>query len=174
MPQTSAIKKQEAITNRRAEFLADRIEQGAAGLAAFAEGISEAEWHVPVSGTDTRSVGVIVHHVATMYPIEIDVARAVASGNAVTDVTWEVVAGINAKHAQEQASATKAATLELLRKNSREAAAAVRGFTDAELDQAAPFSLSFGAPVTAQFVIEDHALRHSWHHLAKIRAALKR
>jgi hypothetical protein len=40
------------------------------------------------------------------------------------------------------------------------------------LDRAAPFSLSFGAPVTAQFVIEDHALRHSWHHLAGIRKAL--
>ena len=26
--------------------------------------------------------------------------------------------------------------------------------------------------VTAQFVIEDHALRHSWHHLARIRSAL--
>ena len=71
-------------------------------------------------------------------------------------------------------AATKGAALELLRKNSREAAAAVRAFSDEELDQAAPFSLSFGAPVTAQFVIEDHALRHSWHHLAKIRAALKR
>ena len=32
----------------------------------------------------------------------------------------------------------------------------------------------FGAPVTAQFVIEDHALRHSWHHLARIRTALDR
>ena len=120
------IKKQEAPASRRAALLADRIEQGAAGLAAFAEGISEAEWHVPVSGTDSRSVGVIVHHVASMYPIEIDVAKAVAGGNAITDVTWEVVAGINAKHAQDQAAATKAATLELLRKNSREAAAAVR------------------------------------------------
>jgi hypothetical protein len=109
-----------------------------------------------------------------MYPIEIDVARAVASGKAVTDVSWEAVAQINTKHAQEHASATKAATLELLRRNSHEAAVAVRAFTDEELDQAAPFSLSFGAPVTAQFVIEDHALRHSWHHLAKIRAALKR
>ena len=29
---------------RRAESLADRIEEGAAGLAAFAEGLSEAEW----------------------------------------------------------------------------------------------------------------------------------
>jgi len=61
-----------------------------------------------------------------------------------------------------------------LRRNSREAAAAVRAFTDEELDRAAPFSLSFGAPVTAQFVVEDHALRHSWHHLARIRTALRR
>ena len=173
-PGPQLLKKQETPASRRAALLADRIEQGAASLAAFAEGISEAEWHLPVSGTDHRSVGVIVHHVASMYPIEIDVARAVASGNAVTDVSWDAVAQINAKHAQDQASATKATTLELLRKNSGEAAAAVRALTDAELDQAAPFSLSFGAPMTAQFVIEDHALRHSWHHLAKIRAALKR
>lgn len=113
-------------------------------------------------------------HVASVYPIEIDLARAIAGGNAVTDVTWEVVAELNSKHAQEHADVTKAETLELLRRNSREAAAAVREFTDAELDQAAPFSLSFGAPVTAQFVIEDHALRHSWHHLAHIRKALGR
>jgi hypothetical protein len=158
--------------NRRAQLLADRIEEGAAGLAAFAKGLSEAEWHTPVSRTDHRPVGVIVHHVASMYPIEIDVARAIASGKAITDVTWDAVAGINANHAQEHGEVPKAAALELLRRNSREAANAVRAFTDDELDQAAPFSLSFGAPVTAQFVIEDHALRHSWHHLARIRAAL--
>jgi len=159
---------------RRAESLADRIEEGAAGLAAFAEGLSDAEWRTPISGTDRRSVGVIVHHVASVYPIEIDLARTIASGKAVTDVTWEVVAELNAKHAHDQARVTKAAALELLRRNSREAAAAVRAFSDDELDRAAPFSLSFGAPVTAQFVIEDHALRHSWHHLARIRTALGR
>jgi len=107
-----------------------------------------------------------------MYPIEIDVARTIASGKAVTDVSWEVVAGINAQHAEKHAEVTKNATLDLLRRNAREAADAVRKFTDDELDRAAPFSLSFGAPVTAQFVIEDHALRHSWHHLARIRKAL--
>ena len=31
----------------------------------------------------------------------------------------------------------------------------MRAFTDDELDRAAPFSLSLGAAVTAQFVIED-------------------
>jgi hypothetical protein len=166
--------KQEAATRRRAALLADRIEQGAAGLAAFAETLSEAEWSTPVSQTDHRPVGVIVNHVATMYPIEIDVARAVAGGKAVTDVSWDAVAQINAQNAQENSTVTKAAALELLRKNSREAAAAVRALTDDELDQAAPFSLSFGATMTAQFVIEDHALRHSWHHLARIRKALGR
>jgi hypothetical protein len=50
----------------------------------------------------------------------------------------------------------------------------VRALTDAQLDSAAPFSLNADAPLTSQFVIEDHALRHSWHHLAKIKAALGR
>jgi hypothetical protein len=161
---------------RRAESLAARIEEGAAGLAAFAEGLSETEWRTPVpgSGRDGRSVGVIVHHVASVYTIEIDLARTIASGKAVTGVTWEAVAEMNAKHAREQAGVAKADALELLRRNSRQAAAAVRAFTDDELDRAAPFSLSFDAPVTAQFVIEDHALRHSWHHLARIRTALGR
>ena len=163
-------------TTGRADLLADRIEEGAAGLATFATGLTEEEWRTAVqeNGRDGRSVGVIVHHVASVYPIEIHLARTIASGNAVTDVTWEVVAELNAKHAHEEAGVTKAAALELLRRNSREAAAAVRAFTDEELDQAAPFSLSFGAPVTAQFVIEDHALRHSWHHLARIRATVGR
>ena len=160
--------------SRRAELLAARIEEGAAFLAAFAEGLSDAEWRTPVSATDRRSIGVIVYHVAAVYPIEIDLARAIASGNAVTDVTWEAVAQLNAKHADEQAGVTKEAAIELLRQNSREAAAVVRAFTDEQLDQAAAFALSFGAPVTAQFVIEDHALRHSWHHLAKIRMGLSR
>ena len=160
--------------SRRAAALADRIEEGAAALAAFAETLSEAEWRSPGSakGTDKRPVGVIVHHVASVYPIEVDLARAVAAGKSVAEVTWQVVAGMNEKHAAEQAAITKADAISLLLKNSREAAAAVRKFTDEDLEQVAPFGLSYGAPVTAQYVIEDHALRHSWHHLARIREAL--
>jgi len=161
-------------TSARSEALAQRIEEGAEGLAAFVEDLSEAEWSIPVSPTDTRSVGVVVHHVAAVYPIQIDLAKAIARGTPVAEVTWEVVAGLNAQHAADQASATKTAALELLKQNSRAAAAAVRQFTDEQLDAAAPFGLSYGAPVTAQFVIEDHALRHSWHHLARIRKALGR
>ncbi len=154
----------------RAEALAARVEKGAAELATFAEGLSDKEWRTPVR--DGRPVGVCVHHVASVYPIEIQLAQGIASGNAITDVPWEAVADMNAKHAAEFANVSKADAVDLLRRNSKEAATAVRSFTDEQLDTAAPFSLSFGAPVTAQFVLEDHAVRHSWHHLARIKSAL--
>ena len=138
--------------------------------------VSELEWHalLPEGGAgEGRSIGVIVHHVASVYPIEIQLAQTIASGKAVTDVTWDVVAELNAKHAHKYKNVGKHVALELLRQNSREAASAVRNFTDAELDQSAPFSLCYGAPVTAQFVIEDHALRHSWQHMGKIQKFLR-
>jgi hypothetical protein len=78
--------------SRRAELLAERIEKDADGLAAFVERLSETEWRTPVSRTDPRTVGIIVYHVGAVYPIEIDLARTIANGRAVTDVTWEVVA----------------------------------------------------------------------------------
>ena len=53
----------------RSESLADRIEEAATDLAAFAEGLSEAEWSAPMSdGGSGSSVGVIVHHVAERLP----------------------------------------------------------------------------------------------------------
>jgi hypothetical protein len=158
--------------SRRAEALAERIEQGAEALAVFAQGLSDAQWRATVP-PDGRQAGVIIHHVANMYPIEIHIATEVAAGNPIVGVTWAVVAEINAKHAQEHTGVSKDEAIELLRRNSRAAADAVRAFTDEQLDRAAAVSLNGDAPLTAQFVIEDHALRHSWHHLAKISAALQ-
>jgi hypothetical protein len=158
--------------SHRSEQLAKRIEEGAQGLAAFVAGLSDSEWQTPTSATDHRTVGIIVNHVASVYPLEVEAARGIALGKDMTGVTFEVIHEMNAKHAADQAHPDKSETLDLLRRNSRAAADAVREFTDEELDQAGPFGLSFNAPVTAQFVIEDHALRHSWHHLARIRKAL--
>jgi len=159
--------------SKRSEALAQRIELGARTLAALAEGLSDTEWRTVVP-PDGRQVGVIVHHVANMYPIEIQLATVLASGKAIEGVTWAAVADINAKHAKEHAAVTKQQALEFLRANSRAAAEAVRAFTDEQLDLAAPVSLNGDAPLTTQFFIEDHALRHSWHHLAKIKNVLKR
>ena len=117
-------------------------------------------------------VGVIIHHVASVYPLEIHLAMEIASGKRIDGVTWGVVADMNAKHAHEHAAVAKQDTIGLLRSNSHAAAETVRGLSDEQLDRAAPVSLNANAPLTAQFLIEDHALKHSWHHLAKIKAVL--
>ena len=158
---------------KRAEALAARIEEGAAALAAFAEGLSDAEWKTPMPH-DGRTIGVIVHHVGNIYPLEVDLARTLAAGKPITGVTWDAVADVNAAHAREHAACSRADAVELLRRNSKAAADAVRALSDDELDRAAPVSLNGDAPLTTQFFIEDHALRHSFHHLARIRAALHR
>src|SRR4051794_22682901 len=111
--------------DKRAELLAERIETGAQALAEFAQGLSEGEWRTTVL-PDGRTVGVIVHHVASVYPIEVHLATVVANGNAVNDVTWDAVAEMNAKHATESANAGKEETLQLLQRNSKAAADAVR------------------------------------------------
>ena len=157
----------------RADALAVRIEQGARDLAGFVSALTDAECQTRIP-KDGRKIGVIVHHVATMYPLEIQLAQTLAGGKPVVGVTWDAVHDINARHAREHDAVTKQAALDLLRQNSTAAAAAIRAFSDEQLDQAARVSLNSDAPLTCQFMLEDHAVRHSYHHLARIRAALGR
>jgi hypothetical protein len=145
---------------------------GASALAAFAGALTDTEWQTAVP-KDGRTIGVVVHHVATVLPLEIQLAQTLAGGKPVTGVTWDVIHAMNAEHAREHAAVTKEQTLDLLRRNSSAAAAAIRAFSDEELAQAALVSLYSDAPLTCQFMLEDHAVRHSYHHLARIRAALK-
>ncbi|HEX3236390.1 MAG TPA: DinB family protein [Gemmatimonadales bacterium] len=158
--------------SQRSAALAERLEQGARALASSASALTSAEWHTRVP-KDGRKIGVIVHHVATMYPLEIQLAQTLAAGKPVAGVTWDDVHQMNAAHAKEQDAVTKEVALELLERNSTAAAAAIRALSDGELDRAAPISLNADAPLTCQFFLEDHAVRHSYHHLARIRAALK-
>jgi hypothetical protein len=157
---------------RRSDALAERLEQGAAALAAFARDLSDTDWQTRIP-RDGRKVGVVVHHVADIYPLEIQLTETLAAGKPIEGVTWDVVAKVNAEHAAKNDGATKEAALELLRVNSAAAAAAIRPLSDEQLDRAATVSLYADAPLTCQFFIEDHALRHSFHHLGKIKAALR-
>jgi hypothetical protein len=158
---------------QRANALADRLELGARALATFASTLSEAEWQARLPG-DGRRIGTVVHHVASVYPLEIQLAQTVAAGQPITGVTMDDVNAMNARHAEEHDAVTKAAAIDLLGANSAAAAAAIRVLTDDQLDRAAPVSLYSDALLTCQFVLEDHAVRHSCHHLAGIRKALQR
>ena len=159
--------------SNQANALAERIELGAEVLADLAESLSDAEWQTIVPN-DQRPVGVLVHHVANMYPLEIDLVQQLAMGKPITGVTWDAVDQINAQHAEEHAIVSKQETIQLLRDNSKSAADKIRKLTDEQLNNAETISLYADAPLTTQFFIEDHPLRHSFHHLANIRAVLSR
>ena len=158
--------------SKRSYELARRLELGAIALEALANSLTEFEWQSRVPG-DGRKIGVIIHHVASVYPIEIQLAQTLGSGQSIEGVTPDVVNKMNAEHAKKFDGVTKEETIELLVQNSTAAAVAIRALTYAELDQAASVSLNSHAPLTCQFLLEDHAVRHSYHHLARIRAALQ-
>lgn len=155
----------------RAGRLATRLEEGALALATLAQALTDADWRRPIPG-DGRTIGVVVHHVASVYPIEIELAQRVASGMPISGVTMADIHAMNARHAEEWAGVSRLDAITLLRTNSAQAAAAIRALSDDDLDAAATASLYDDAPVTAQFVLEDHAVRHSYHHLAAIRRTL--
>ena len=157
--------------SQRTDALAKRLEEGARSLAAFANTLTAEEWDAPLPH-DGRKIGVVVHHVASVYPLEIQFARSVAAGKP-EPITGEAVNQMNAGHAKQYDAITKAETLQLLATNSAAAAAAIRSLTDQELDTAAPVPLYGNASLTCQFVVEDHAVRHSLHQLVRIQAALK-
>ena len=157
---------------KRTEALASRLEQGARAVEDFALGLTTEEWETVVP-QDGRKIGVTVHHIGNMYPIEVEIALRAARGEPIVGVTWDLVAEINAKHAVENDAVTKDEAIAFVRRNSAAAAAAIRALSDDQLDVAVPVSLNGDAPLTCQFVLEDHAVRHSFHHLAKMKAALQ-
>ena len=159
--------------NNRVNALANRVIQGGEALATFLETISDDEF-VTIIPNEKRALGILAHHVAVSYPVEVDLASQLASGKPITGVTWDVIDGINADHARDTNQVNRQEVIELIRANAREAAERIRKFTDNELDQSASVSLYANAPLTAQFFIEDHALRHSYQHLESMRAALGR
>src|SRR5258705_3296311 len=90
----------------RAHALAVRLEQGARTLAMLASRLTDAEWQARIP-KDGRKISVVVHHVATMHPLEIELAQKLATCKPVEGVTWEMVHAMNAKHAAEYDTVTK-------------------------------------------------------------------
>ena len=79
----------------------DRLEQGARALATWRAASPRPQWQTRLP-KDGRKIGVVVHHVATMYPLEMQLAQGLAAGQPITGVTWDVVHAMNAEHAAGQ------------------------------------------------------------------------
>ena len=156
---------------KRSEALAQRVEEGHRELMALIESLSDEEWKRPIPG-DLRTVGVVLHHVADVLPILTVLFKDIAAGNTMTGIELQTVHDLNYQHSIDHAECTKDETLALLKQNSTTISAAIRELSDEELDQAVPLSLHFDAPLTTQYFIEFHPLRHSYWHMADVRALL--
>lgn len=172
MANTQTIGGTQTAASARAEALAQRMEQGIDALIAFANTLTEKQWQTAVP-KDGRKVGVVIHHVASVLPLEVQLAQQMAKGQPIAGVSWDDVHAMNAGHAKDNANVTKQEAVDLLRKNCTDAVAAIREFTDEQLATAATNSLYADAPLTSQHMLEDHAVRHCYHHLAKVQGAVK-
>lgn len=157
------------------EQLARRWEAATETLWQIVEPCTESQWQT-LCLPEERTVGVMVHHVASAALFVVGWAQQIGRGESLPPVTMEMVHAGNAAHAQEYAYCTKAETLQLLRQNSVEVSAVIRSLSDEQLARTAPMALFGGQPFSAQTVIEMvlighiHGYPHS--HLPNIRTAL--
>ncbi|HKA63269.1 MAG TPA: DinB family protein [Methylomirabilota bacterium] len=151
----------------RAESLAKQYEAKAAEMTDTINKLSDADWK-KTTAAEKWSVGVTAHHVAGAHEPIAGIAKTVASGQSLPNFTMGMLDEMNAKHAKDFAGCTKAETLELHRKGVAAAAAVVRGFSDAELDQSG--TVLAGTPaMTTQQVVENVLINHINDHMGSIR-----
>jgi hypothetical protein len=151
----------------RAESLAKQFETKAAEMTAVIKGLSEADWK-KTTEAEKWPVGVTAHHVARGHEGILGIVKTLAAGQSIPNFTMDMLHEMNAKHAKEEAGCTKPETLALHEKNAAVAAAAVRGLSDAALDQKGTVLTGMPA-VTTQQAIETILINHINDHMGSIR-----
>jgi uncharacterized damage-inducible protein DinB len=154
----------------RAETLAKQFEAKAAEMTAAISKLSDAEWK-KVTAAEKWSVGVTAHHVAGGHEAILGIVKRIATDQPAPNFTMAMLDEANAKHAREHANCTKAETLALHEKGAATAAAALRAFSDAELDRSGTV-LTGMQPMTTQQVIEAILISHITSHLGSIRKTI--
>jgi hypothetical protein len=148
----------------RAQTLADQFEQANNDLIALVARMDETTWQTS-RGDDTRTFGVIAHHVGSSHRAIMRLVLGTARGEGVVRATPAQIDERAAAHAVKHAGCTREETVTLLRQGGTEAADQVRALTDAELDQ--------GAPLTAGEIIERILIGHVMGHTEYIQQALQ-
>jgi hypothetical protein len=115
-------------------------------------------------------VGVVAHHVAAGHFGAIDFVRMIVAGEAMPEITMEVIDQMNAQHAKEHANCTREEVLGLLRENGTAFADYLEGLREADLARTG-YLAAIGGDVSAQQLIEMVILQSGGEHLDSMRAA---
>lgn len=150
----------------KAEALAKQFEAKAQEATAVIERLSDADWK-KVTAAEKWPVGVAAHHLAGAHEPIANIVKTVSTGQSVPNFTLDMLHELNAKHAKEFASCTKAETLALHKKGVSAAAAIVRGLSDDQLAKSG--TVLAGAPaMSAEQAITGILINHLQEHLASI------
>jgi uncharacterized protein (TIGR03083 family) len=151
----------------RADALAKQFETKAQEATTVLEKLSDADWKKSTSA-EKWTVGVVAHHMASAHEAIAGIVKTIADGKPLPGMTMDTLHQMNAKHAQEHATCTKAETVALHRKGAAAAAAIVRSIGDAELDRSG--KLLGEREMTAAQVAQGVLIGHVDEHLGSIRA----
>jgi len=152
----------------KADALAGQFEAKAREAAATLEKLGDADWKAVTAG-EKWTVGATAHHLAGSLEAVAGIVTGLASGAPPRgSFTRAMLDEMNARHAQEHASCTRAETLALFRTGATAAAAVVRGLSD---DQLAKSGTVFtdAPPMTAEQLIMLALLGHIDDHMGSIR-----
>ena len=153
-----------------AEEVAADLEEATAEAIAFVESCTEGHWATMVAGEDWP-VGVVLHHVAVGHLQMIDWLGRACHHEEITKTAAEIDED-NAGHARTAADATRAETVEELRRNGVALVSLVRGLSAEDLAVSVPFGPGDGVVVTVGQLAAVSA-RHCRTHLADARGALE-
>ena len=156
----------------KAEALAKQFETKVQEATAVIEKLSDADWK-KVTAAEQWPVGVVAHHVAHSHEGISQIVKTVASGQPMPHFTMDMLHQVNAQHAKDHASCTKAETLALHKKNGAAAAAVVRGLTDAELAQTGTV-LAGNPAMSVEAIVNAILINHIDDHFGSIRKTLGR
>jgi hypothetical protein len=154
----------------KAEALAKQFETKVQEATGVFDRLSDADWK-KVTSAEKWSVGVVAHHVAGGHEGISGIIKTVAGGQSVQGFTMDMLHDMNAKHAKDFASVSKAETIALHKKNAATAAAIVRGLSDADLGKSGTV-LTGMPPMSVEQIVNGILINHVDEHLKSVRATV--
>ena len=153
----------------KGEALAKQYEAKVQEATGVFDRLSDADWKKTTA--EKWTVGVVAHHVAGGHEGIGGIIKTVAGGQSVPNFTMDMLHDMNAKHAKEFASVSKAETIALHKKNAATAAAIIRGLSDVDLGKSGTV-LTGMPPMSVEQIVNGILLNHIDEHLKSIRATL--
>ena len=154
----------------KGEAYAKQFEGKAEEAVALLEKLSDADWK-KTTAAEKWTVAATAHHVARSYEPITGIIKAVAAGQALPPFTRQMLDEMNAQHAKEFAVCSKPETIALQKKGAADAAAVVRGLSDAELAKTGTVFTGM-PPMSAEDMVKGALLGHIDEHFGSIRKTI--